>query len=549
MIRGMDSKPVGSITIIQMKLYHSRYIVICALMIIYLVACASPQATQALISVTITADNQIIDVLLPAGSTAQQAIDKGGVSMGPLDRLDPAAYTLLADGSNVKIIRVYEEFEIEQVTIPFEQLRQPTELLPEGVEQMSPLQQGVNGHQELTYRVVYEDGVEVSRNPIKSIIIKNPEPQIILVGVKALTTPITIPGRLVYLFNGNAWLMEQTTTNRRPVITNGNLDGHVFKLAWDGDWLLYTQHTEQEDQINALWVADLSSDEVQLIDLKVPNVVHFADWVPGSTSRVVFSTVEPRSTAPGWQANNDLNVLNFSATGWTSSWQDTPVLEANSGGVYGWWGTDFDWDPKAKNLSFARPDSIGLLDYEKGTITTTLTIAPLQTRGDWAWVPGFTWGPDGNVLYATTHLPPEDSQLFDLLAIPLTGGSPLTLVPQAGMFSYPVASPLQERKTGEMYYQVAYLQAIFPTQSETSRYRLEIMDRDGSNRRIIFPPEGEPGLEPQQVVWSPAPITESGAYGIALIYQGNMWLVDVESGEAQQVTGDGLVSKIDWILP
>ncbi|HSF82248.1 MAG TPA: hypothetical protein VLA49_13480, partial [Anaerolineales bacterium] len=184
-----------------------------------------------------------------------------------------------------------------------------------------------------------------------------------------------------------------------------------------------------------------------------------------------------------------------------------------------------------------------------GTITTTLTIAPLQTRGDWAWVPGFTWGPDGNVLYATTHLPPEDSQLFDLLAIPLTGGSPLTLVPQAGMFSYPVASPLQERKTGEMYYQVAYLQAIFPTQSETSRYRLEIMDRDGSNRRIIFPPEGEPGLEPQQVVWSPAPIMESGAYGIALIYQGNMWLVDVESGEAQQVTGDGLVSKIDWILP
>lgn len=519
------------------------------LMLVWLIACTPPQATQALISIAIAVDNQEIDVQLSAGSTVQQALDLAGVNLGPLDRLEPAAYTLLTDGSRISIIRVNEKFEIERVIIPFEQLRQPTELLPEGVEQLDPQQQGENGEQELTFRVVYEDEVEISRTAIKSTIIKDPQPQIILVGVKPLATPITIPGRLVYLYNGDAWLMEQTTTNRRPVVTATNMDGRVFNLSQDGAWLLFTQHADNENQINTLWVGDIASDTQQLIDLKVSNVIHFADWIPGSNSKIVFSTVEPRTTAPGWQANNDLNVLTFSSTGWVSSWQDSPVLEANSGGVYGWWGTNFSWAPDAEYLSYARPDSVGLLDYASGIITTTLEISPLQTRGEWAWVPGFTWGPDGSVLYTVSHLPPEDSQLFDLMAVTLWGGSPITLVPQAGMFSYPVASPVQERATSELFYQVAYLQAIFPTQSETSRYRLAVMDRDGSNKRFIFPPEGELGLEPQNVVWSPAPIAESGGYGIALVYQGNLWIVDATSGEGQQITGDGLVNKIAWILP
>lgn len=534
----------------EMKLYHSLpFLLLCALLISSLAACSPPQATQDLISVAVSADNQLIDVRMPAGSTAQQAIDKAGVNLGPLDRLEPAAYTLLVDGSKVNIVRVNEEFEIEKLVIPFEQLRQPTELLPEGVEQINPLQQGENGEQELTYRVVYEDGVEVSRTAIKSTIVKNPEPQIFLVGVKPLATSLTIPGRLVYLFNGDVWLMEETTTNRRPVITSADLDGRIYKLSSDGNWLLFSQHAVIEDQINTLWVADISADTPESIDLKVANVVHFADWVPGSNSRIVFSTVEPRTTAPGWQANNDLYVLSFSATGWTTSWQDNPILEANSGGVYGWWGTNFGWDPSGEHLLYARADSLGILDYASGVLTTTLEMAPLLTRGEWAWIPSFSWGPDGNILYTINHLPPEDSQLFDLLALPLIGGAPVTLIPQAGMFSYPVASPLQERKSGERYYQIAYLQANFPAQSETSRYRLAVMDRDGSNKKFIFPPEGEPGLEPQQVVWSPEPTSESGGYGIALIYEENLWIVNAYSGEAQQITADGLVSRLAWVEP
>ena len=78
--------------------------------------------------------------------------------------------------------------------------------------------------------------------------------------------------------------------------------------------------------------ANLSVEDSKPIDLGVRNVVHFADWVPGSNEKVVFSTVEPTSAAPGWQANNDMYVLSFSPSGWVTKWKDKPVLEPNSGG-------------------------------------------------------------------------------------------------------------------------------------------------------------------------------------------------------------------------
>ena len=76
------------------------------------------------------------------------------------------------------------------------------------------------------------------------------------------------------------------------------------------------------------------------------------------------------------------------------------------------------------------------------------------------------------------------------------------------------------------------------------------MDRDGSNRRVLFPEEGAPGLDPQQVVWSPEPLAAEGgadmAYWIAVVYQGNLWLINSQTGEAQQITGDGLIDRLDW---
>lgn len=526
-----------------MRLYHSLVGVILA-SAFFLAGCSPPQATQSVIKVNIAADGQELAVQLPAGSTVQQAIESAGVKLGGSDRVNPPAYTLLTDGATIQVIRVQEEFTVEQEIIPFERQVLQSESLAE--QQRLLVQNGVNGSKEITYRRVIENGVEISNTPVKVVVIKEAIPEIIMVGVRAAFTPMNIPGRLVYLLGSNAWVMEGSTANRRPLINSGDLDGRVFSLSADGKWLLFTRRATGADAINTLWVADLSLSPVKEFDLKVNNVIHFADWVPGSNSKVVFSTVEPRSSPPGWQANNDLYALSFSPSGWVSNWRAKPVLESNAGGVYGWWGASFSWAPDGQRLAYARPDGVGLLEFKDGVMSTLLDITPLQTGEDWAWVPGIAWGANGNVLYTVRHDPPENSQIFHLAAISINGGVTVELSEDVGMFAYPSVSPLETLPTGEKDYEVAYLQASFPRQSESSTYRLVVMDRDGSNQRILFPPQGEPGLEPQQAIWSPAPISDAGGYGIAVLRQGNLWLVNSASGEVRQVTGDGLIRRIIW---
>jgi hypothetical protein len=72
------------------------------------------------------------------------------------------------------------------------------------------------------------------------------------------------------------------------------------------------------------------------------------------------------------------------------------------------------------------------------------------------------------------------------------------------------------------------------------------MDRDGSNRLALFPPVDAGGIEPQTPVWSPEPLSGQSGDFIALVYQGNLWLIDSGNGAAYQVTGDGLITRVDW---
>jgi resuscitation-promoting factor RpfB len=522
-------------------------------MAISLVSCAPPQDSQGVILTTIAADGDESSIELPVGSTVQDALVMAGLNLGTLDRTEPPLYSILADRTRVTLIRVEEEFDIEQVVIPFEQQVLRNESMPEGQTRL--VQMGVNGVQEITYRRVFEDGKEITSSPVKSVIVQEAVPEILMVGSQASFTSFNIPGRLAYLLAGNAWIMEESTGNRRPVVTTGDLDGRVFSLSPDGKWLLFTRSSNESDNINSLWAAQVGEDfdaDNLLVDLKVSNIIHFAEWRPGTTYTIAYSTVEPRASAPGWQANNDLNLIRLFENG-----QIRPLdveLETNMGGNYGWWGMTFAWAPDGSGMAYARPDSIGLVVLGGNDIIPLMDVISLQTRGDWAWVPALAWGPDGLIIYTVDHVAmpgsgsPEESPLFDLAAIPLVGGDPISLVSQSGMFTYPLPSPLQIKDSGENAYQIAYLQSIFPAQSETSRYRLALMDRDGSNRRILFPPDDSPGINPQNGwgVWSPDVLDGSQSFSLAVIYQDNLWMVDVESGDARQITGDDLVSRVDW---
>jgi hypothetical protein len=81
---------------------------------------------------------------------------------------------------------------------------------------------------------------------------------------------------------------------------------------------------------------------------------------------------------------------------------------------------------------------------------------------------------------------------------------------------------------------------------DTSGYRLVHMDRDGSNLETVFPDEGASALEPQKIIWSPEPMKGNANLSMAVVYNGNIWLINPTTGELQQLTGDGLINRIDW---
>jgi hypothetical protein len=513
-------------------------------------SCSTPSAGIAPIDVAFTVDGKDLIVELPPGSIVEDLLNLTGVSLDTLDRVEPPIYTILSHGVEVEVIRVREEFDIEQVDIPFEQQYQPSEVLLEGV--LQPLQLGENGLVEITYRSVFENEIEVSRKPIRSTIVNEAVAQIMLIGVKASFEHQSFPGRLAYLSDGNAWVMDGSTTNRIPLVTTGDLDQRVFRLSMDHQWLLFSRSSQTEDSINSLWVINIDEPD-QMIDLQAQNIIHFAGWDPRATSTIAYSTVEPRQAAPGWQANNDLITRTFSTNGLDSRWQ--VIQDTNSGGVYGWWGTDFVYSPDGESLAYSSPDEIGVIDLAESSRRTLVDLVPFQTHADWAWVPGLNWSEDGTVLYSVFHdypegsISPEESPFFNLIGIPMEYGKAVQIVSQVGMFAYPLPGREQSLPSGEKSYLVAYLQANFPDQSDTSRYAVMVMDRDGSNRRRIFPPENFTLLDPKETwgTWAPAKRSaDDDGFLLVVIYQGNLWLVDMQNGKNFQLTADGLVSRADW---
>lgn len=516
-----------------------------AFMIICMSGCSEQEPISALLNISITIVDETTQFQIPPGITVEKAIQIAGISINPLDRVSPPSYTVLTEDTEIEVFRVTEKFKTEEIVIPFETQTMKNETLPEG--QTLLVQAGVNGIQENTYRILSENGKEASQVLIKQELLVETRPEIIMVGVQTPYREISFSGRLVYLTAGNAWMMENTSGNRTPLLTSGDLDGRIFSLSPDGNWLLFTRLPQEPDTdlLNELWMLNVNEQNTTPIYLRVDNIIHFAEWHPFNPLTLAYSTVEPRETAPGWQANNDLTLLSLNENGIILRKQE--IIETNSGGIYGWWGTSYVWTNDGEQIAYARPDSIGIINLETKENTPLLSISPLQTRGNWAWIPGIALSPLGDMLFFTSHggsYPDtpvsESSQEFTLSALLLSNDyQTIDLVEETGMFTYPVPSQAQGTD-----FSVAFLQAIFPEQSETSGYSLFVMDQDSSNRMKIFPPDGAPGMDPQVVAWGPSG-TETGRW-IGLIYQGNLWLVDTMNGSPYQLTGDGSITRMDW---
>jgi Tol biopolymer transport system component len=487
--------------------------------------------------------------------TVGEFLAEAGVELGDLDRLEPAEYTPITDGLTVVVVRVrHEVVPGEEQLIPYErQIVQDTSV-PAGESRI--LEPGQNGVEQIIYRIVYEDGVEVERIPVRRITLQEARPETVLVGVRETFTPTPITGTVAYLSGNkevgyNAWLMRASSGSQRRLTSDGTLDTRVFALSPDGTYLLFTRRTTATlsgetvsgSQLNSLWLIDTTAEDAEPVDLRLTDLL-WADWAPDGAT-IAYSTGEVAISAPGWQAHNDLWTAQLNQRLRLSDKRE--VIGGTASGAYFWWGTNFSWSPDGRYIAYAQADSIGYIRVRDGQRTELRRFAPLNTYSQWVWVPDLSWSPDSRFLSSVIHgpsltdEPAEDSQVFDVWVFDIERTLTAKQVNEAGIWATPTWSPAYIEAPDEgSNSQIAFGRARSPYESVSSSYDLYVMDRDGSNRQRIFPSEGDLGLKSPYIAWGPT------GQQLITIHQDDLYLIDLAQDLIRRLTIDSSVQTVAW---
>lgn len=502
------------------------------------IACA-PRAARVLL--TVDGQRRLIST---QAATVGEVLREADVVLGPFDRVEPPSYTPVGPNLGIVVRRGRERVVAEQRPIPFERRVRRDATLPQGESRVQQL--GRNGVERQTFLVRFEDGVEVSRHLSITEVLTPAQPEILILGTRG-GTGVTISGTLVYLADGNAWVIRQQSHLKQALTRTGDLDGHVFSLSPDGRWLLFSRRllggeAGLRGPFNALWLvrADITNDKPRYLGI---DGVIWAEWQPlagrrgaGTEPRYAFaySTAERAPTPPGWKARNDLVRATLTSDGRV---EGQPLLRADRISLLAWWGRAWAWGPDGDRLAWGDATGLGTVGLN-GRSERLFNFELYETGGPWVWTPRPAWRPDGFGFVAVVHGPPppgtapERGERFDLYFVPVRSGATERLAENVGMWAMPVWST-QGR--------LAYGRAEDPATSATSRYRIVVTEAAAAAPRVLFPPDDRPGVDIPWLAWSP------DGRQLVTVWQGDLYLLDAGGVEAPRaLTVEGGASHPQW---
>ncbi len=129
-------------------------------------------------------DGRMVHVMMEQGTVAE-ALDQAGIALGADDMVVPRADSAVADGMEIKVIRVQVRVSEKEEAIPFKVSYKKDSTLAKGKEKVSS--EGKNGVRVVKTEVILHDGVEVSLNEISSEVSKEPVNKVIRQGTKTAT--------------------------------------------------------------------------------------------------------------------------------------------------------------------------------------------------------------------------------------------------------------------------------------------------------------------------------------------------------------------------
>lgn len=143
------------------------------------------------IPLLIKVDGRLMEIASPHRQVAD-VLAGAGINLVGDDFTRPGPDTLLQPNDIIEVIRVTENFLIEDQPIPYETLWQPSDSLELDTEGL--LQAGVPGILRRRVRVRYHDGTEASRTATEEWVAREPTAEIMGYGTRIVLRTLQTPG-------------------------------------------------------------------------------------------------------------------------------------------------------------------------------------------------------------------------------------------------------------------------------------------------------------------------------------------------------------------
>ncbi|MGN1401627.1 MAG: ubiquitin-like domain-containing protein [Bacillus sp. (in: firmicutes)] len=122
-------------------------------------------------------------------TTVADFLEKQGIHVQPLDRVEPALTETIKENSVVNVVRVKKVTDVVEEPIDFAVVSKKDANLPKGTEKV--VTEGSEGLVSNEYEVITENGKEVKRTLIKKTVVKEKQDKVIAVGNKAVTQTVS----------------------------------------------------------------------------------------------------------------------------------------------------------------------------------------------------------------------------------------------------------------------------------------------------------------------------------------------------------------------
>lgn len=184
-------------------------------------------------SVTLTVDNTSTKYAIYQG-TVKDLLTLADVSLGADDYTQPSLNTELKDNMAVTVYRVEYKTVDRKENISFKTRTQNDSSMDSGTEKV--LTKGVNGVDEVSYKVKYVNGKEDSKTELSRKTVKEPVNQVVNVGTKAKSTGVSDNITLQYSERYNV-SSNPLTAFKGVVYYNGHRETYYSQKVLPGNGL------------------------------------------------------------------------------------------------------------------------------------------------------------------------------------------------------------------------------------------------------------------------------------------------------------------------